>query len=61
MTPLQGAIQDFYNLLTAPPTVSNMYTQVAHAHSCANHMQHTERLSHAAHCVPCGMKEQFNH
>ena len=28
---LKGAIHDFYNLLIAPRTVSNMYTQVAWA------------------------------
>ena len=36
---LKGAIQDFYNLLTAPRTVSNTYTQMASAQSCAN-IQH---------------------
>ena len=35
----------FNNLLTAPWAVSNMYPQVARVHSCANHMQHIERLS----------------
>ena len=29
MIALKGAIQDFYNLLTAPLTVSNTYAQVA--------------------------------
>ena len=43
----KGAIRDFYNLLTAPPTVSNTYAQVARAQSCANHVQHIERLSRA--------------
>ena len=37
----------FYNLLTAPRTVSNTYAQVARAQSCANHEQHIERLSSA--------------
>ena len=36
----------FYNLLTAPHTVSNTYTQVAWAQLCANRVQHIERLSH---------------
>ena len=38
----------FYNLLTAPRAASNTYTQVARAQSCANHMQHIERLSRAS-------------
>ena len=38
----------FYNLLTAPRTVSNMYAQVAWAQPCANHVQHIERISHAS-------------
>ena len=37
-----------YNLLTALRTVSNTYAQVARAQSCANHVQHLERLSRAA-------------
>ena len=46
---LQGAIRDFfYNLLTAPRTVSNTYVQVARGQSCANHVQHIERLSRAS-------------
>ena len=44
----KGTIRDFYNLLTAPRTVSNTYAQVARAQSCANHVQHIERLSHAS-------------
>ena len=38
----------FYSLLTAPRTVSNTYAQVARVQSCANHVQHIERLSHAS-------------
>ena len=38
----KGAIQDLLR------TVSNMYAQVARAQSCANHVQHIERLSSAA-------------
>ena len=38
----------FYNLLTAPWTISNTYTQVARAQPCANHVKHIERLSHAS-------------
>ena len=37
----------FYNLLTAPRTVSNTYDQVARAQSCANHVQHIGRVQHA--------------
>ena len=44
----KGAIRDFYNLLTAPRTVSNAYAQVAWAQSYANHVQHIERLSRAS-------------
>ena len=44
---LKGAIQDFFNLLTAPRTVSNMY-KWPRAQSCANHVQHIERISHAS-------------
>ena len=45
----KGAIRDFfYNLLTGPRTVSNTYTQVARAQSCADHVQHIERLSCAS-------------
>ena len=51
MITLKGAIRDFFfffnNLLTAPWTVSNTYAQVAWAQSCANHVQHIERLSRA--------------
>ena len=43
----------FYNLLTAPRTVSNTYAQVARAQSCANHVQHIERLSRATCRVTC--------
>ena len=32
--------ETFYNLFTAPRTVSNMYAQVAGKHSCSNHVQH---------------------
>ena len=38
----------FYNLLTAPRTVSNTYAQVARAQPCANHVQHIECLSSAS-------------
>ena len=38
----------FYNLLTAPRTVSNTYAQMARAQSCANHVQHIEHLSRAS-------------
>ena len=38
----------FYNLLTAPRTVSNTFAQVAQVQLCANHVQHIERLSRAS-------------
>ena len=41
-------VKIFYNLLTAPRTVSNMYTQVAQAQLCANHVQHVKHLSRAS-------------
>ena len=43
----------FYNLLTAPRTVSNTYAQVARAQSCANHVQRIERLSRATCRATC--------
>ena len=50
---LKGLFEIFYNLLTAPRTVSNTYPQVARTQSCANHVQHIERLSRAACRVAC--------
>ena len=38
----------FYNLLTAPRTVSNTYAKVTRAQSCVNHVQHIKRLSRAS-------------
>ena len=35
----KGVVRDFYNLLTAPRTVSSTYAQVAKTQSRANHMQ----------------------
>ena len=49
----KGAIRDFNNLLTEPRTVSNTYAQVALAQTCANHVQHIERLSRATCRVTC--------
>ena len=49
----------FYNLLTAPRHVSNMYTQVARAQSRANHVQRI-CLSHATCHVPHGTKGQLS-
>ena len=43
----------FDNLLTAPRTVSNAHAQVAQAQSCANHVQHIERLLRATCHVTC--------
>ena len=51
----------FSNLLTAPRTVSNTYAQVAGAQSCANHVQHVERSSHAACRVSRGTKGQLSY
>ena len=56
---LKGAIRDFYNLLTAPRTVSNTYAQVARVESCANHLQDIERLSRATFSMPLGTKGQL--
>ena len=43
----------FYNLLTAPRTISNTYALVAPAQSLANHVQHIEHLSLAVCCITC--------
>ena len=51
----------FYNLLTAPQTVSNTYAQVAKAQLGENHVQHIERLSQATCCVPVGTKGQLSY
>ena len=50
----------FYFLLTAPRTVSNTYAQVAWAPSCANHVQHIQRLSRATCHVTRGTKGQLS-
>ena len=54
----KGAIRDFYNLLTAPRTISNTHAQVARAQSCANHVQHIERLSRATCRVTCHLVQR---
>ena len=51
-----GTVLAVYNLLTALWTVSNTYTQVAPAQSCANNMQHIKHLSHATCGVSRGTK-----
>ena len=56
----KGAIRDFYNLLTAPQTVSNTYAQVVRAQSCANRMQHIERISRATCRVTCHGARRYN-
>ena len=48
----------FYNLLTAPRTVSNTYTPVARAQSCANHVQHIERSSRVTCRVTCHVERR---
>ena len=60
MIELEGAVQDIYNLLTAPQIVSNMYTQVARVQSCTSHLQHTE-CYHMQHVVPRGTKGQLSY
>ena len=47
MIALKGAIRDVCSLLTTPRTVSKRYDLVAKAQSCANHVQHVDRLSRA--------------
>ena len=61
MIPLKGPIQDFYNLLTALPTIFNLHAQEDGAQSCANHVQHFECLSLARCCVPRGTKAQLSY
>ena len=51
----------FYNLRTAPRTVSNTYAQVARAQSCANHVQHIARFSRTTCRVPRGTKGQLSY
>ena len=51
MMALKGAVGGFYNLLTVLQTVSNTYAQVAGMQSCANRVQHIERLQHACQVV----------
>ena len=50
----KGTIQDFYNPLTAPQTVSSMHTQAASAQSCANHVQHIKHFT-------CNMLQLTDH
>ena len=57
---LNGAVRYVCYLPTAPRTVSNTHTRLAHVISCANHVQHIGRLSRAA-CVPRGTKERLNY
>ena len=54
---LKCAIRDFYNLFTAPQTVVNTYAQATRAQSCADHVQHTGRLSRATYrpLITCNM------
>ena len=49
MIAFKGVIRDFYNLLTAPRTVLDMYAEVARA----NQMQHIKCLSRAKRLVVC--------
>ena len=50
----------FYNLLTAPGTVSKTHAQVARAQSCANQVQDIGRLSRVIRRVPRGTKGQLS-
>ena len=50
----------FYILLTVPQTVSNTYTQVGRAQSCASDVLRIRRSSHGTWPVPCGMKGQLS-
>ena len=50
----------FYNLFTVLQTVSSTYAQVARVQSCANHVRHMKRLSHATWRVPCGTMGQLS-
>ena len=61
MIAMKGAIRGFYSIFTAPRTVSNTYSLVAQAQSCANHVQHIERLSWATCRVPRGTKGQLRY
>ena len=54
-------LEIFYNLLTAPWAVFNMYAQAAKAQLHANHVQHNKRLSRATCRVPLGMKGQLSY
>ena len=56
--PLKGTAPDFDSLLTALRTVSETHAPVSRAQSCANHMQHIQRLSRATCHVPCCTKGQ---
>ena len=58
---LKGAIQDFYNLLTAPQTVASMYAQVTRAQLCANHVQYIDHLSCAACHAPLCANGQLSY
>ena len=58
---LKAQFEICYNLLDAPQTVSNMYSQVAKAQLYENHVQHTERLSHVTCCMPLGTKGQLSY
>ena len=59
----KGAIRDFfYNLLTAPRTVSNTYAQLAWAQSCADMSRSTRALitHNMSYYLPHGTKGQLS-
>ena len=61
MIPLKSAIWDFYNLLTALQTISNMYAPVPGPQPCTNHMPHRERVSHVTCRELLGMNGQHSY
>ena len=55
---LKGAVPDFYNILTAPRTVSTLKWPVTE--SCANQVQCIEHLTRATCRLPRGTKGQLS-
>ena len=55
---LKGAIRDFYNLLVASRTVSNMYAQVARTQLRA---AHRALITCSMSFAPCGTKGQVRY
>ena len=57
----KDATRDFYNLLTAPQTVSKMSAQVAWAQLCANHVHQALIMYNMSCYMPCGTKGQLSY